>query len=163
MNSEMSGYDIKQRISMSTSNFYDASFGSIYPALKRLQADGLVASVEVIESGKLRKVYRILELGGESFLDWLQEPLIIHPSRQEWLVKVFFFRHLPKEKAVVLLKQFVKLLAEHKTKLAELEPRITEKADSFQLSTLHFGIDWYQFVLNWLQQYIKTLEEQPGQ
>ncbi|WP_236880832.1 PadR family transcriptional regulator [Clostridioides difficile] len=37
MEKELSGYDLKQIMSESTSYFFDASFGSIYPALKRLE------------------------------------------------------------------------------------------------------------------------------
>ncbi len=33
----MSGYDIKRLISISTSLFYNASYGSIYPTLKKME------------------------------------------------------------------------------------------------------------------------------
>jgi PadR family transcriptional regulator AphA len=38
----MSGYEIRQFMERSTSNFWSESFGQIYPALKRMLAEGLV-------------------------------------------------------------------------------------------------------------------------
>lgn len=38
LSKDLTGYDLKQRMAKSTSFFFDASFGSIYPALKRLEA-----------------------------------------------------------------------------------------------------------------------------
>ncbi len=42
MNCDMNGYAIKKKMSLSTVNFVDASFGSIYPALKRLHQHGYI-------------------------------------------------------------------------------------------------------------------------
>ena len=39
-----SGYDLKQYMAESTSYFFDASYGSIYPALKRLEEKKLILS-----------------------------------------------------------------------------------------------------------------------
>lgn len=161
MDKEMSGYDIKQRITLSTSNFYDASFGSIYPALKRLEAKNWINSNEIIEAGRFKKKYRILEEGNRIFLTWLEEPLIIHPSRHEWLVKIFFYRYLPKDTVLLLIRQFNNFIVERKKKIAEIEPLVRGKADFFQMSTLHYGIDYYEFIINWLQRYLEAIE-QPG-
>ena len=39
---DASGYEIKKRLESTFNHFYDASFGSIYPALNQLQKEGLV-------------------------------------------------------------------------------------------------------------------------
>jgi DNA-binding PadR family transcriptional regulator len=168
LGNQMSGYAIKQAITMSTANFYDASFGSIYPALKRLEAKEWIVSTEAVADGKYKKVYKVLEPGKQSFLDWLEEPLVLHPSRNEYLVKLFFYRHLSKEKVQHLVTNFMKLIAERKTQLMKLETVVKPMADFFQLSTLHYGIDAYQFMLAWFEQYLKTVardscqEKEPG-
>jgi len=160
MEKDMSGYDIKQIIGLSTANFYAASFGSIYPALKRLESNGLITVTELVDSGKFRKMYRILETGRQNFIIWLQEPLILHPTRNEWLVKLFFYRHLPVATVLQLLDHFLLLLAMRQKTLSELEPLITGKADFFQFSTFHYGKDYYQFLHNWTEQYIKSVEKE---
>lgn len=38
---DMTGYEIKQKMTISTSNFIDASFGSIYPMLKKMEKGSL--------------------------------------------------------------------------------------------------------------------------
>jgi len=50
------GYDIKQKIEISTRFFWGASYGQIYPELQRLERAGLVEVEQVAE--RRRKVYR---------------------------------------------------------------------------------------------------------
>lgn len=74
---ESTGYEIRK---LSTeghfSHFVDASFGSIYPALSKLEEEGLVTSREEIQSGKPpRKVYSITDAGRYTFLGALSEPV----------------------------------------------------------------------------------------
>jgi DNA-binding PadR family transcriptional regulator len=154
---DLSGYDVKQKLQMSTAHFYDASFGSIYPALRRLEATGLITASERVDAGRYRKLFHLLAAGRLAFLQWLEQPLIIHPSRQEWLVRVFFYRHLPTATVLQLLADFQRLVTQHQDQLTVLEPHIEGKADFFQLSTLHFGTDYYQFLLTWLDNYIKQI------
>ncbi|HGM3220142.1 PadR family transcriptional regulator [Clostridioides difficile] len=52
MEKELSGYDLKQKMSTSTSYFFDASFGSIYLALKRLEEKDYICYREVIDGSK---------------------------------------------------------------------------------------------------------------
>ena len=72
--SDATGYEIKK---MSTEErfafFVDASFGSIYPALSRLQDDGCVTVREEYESGKPpRKIYSITDKGREELVESLR-------------------------------------------------------------------------------------------
>ena len=73
---EATGYEIKKLSTESQyAHFVDASFGSIYPALGKLEADGLVTSREERQAGKPpRKVYAITESGREELLDQLSQP-----------------------------------------------------------------------------------------
>jgi PadR family transcriptional regulator, regulatory protein AphA len=68
---EASGYDLKK-------NWEDgpfgamggASFGSIYPALAKLEQDGLIASREESQPGKPpRRVYSLTDAGSRTFLE----------------------------------------------------------------------------------------------
>ncbi|MEM6462910.1 MAG: PadR family transcriptional regulator [Pseudomonadota bacterium] len=72
--SDATGYEIKK---MSTEErfafFVDASFGSIYPALSRLQEDECVTVREEYESGKPpRKIYSITDKGRLELVESLQ-------------------------------------------------------------------------------------------
>ncbi len=156
----MTGYDIRQKITLSTANFYDASFGSIYPALKRLEANNIIVSQKSIKNGKLKNIYHILDPGRQIFLNWVKEPLRLHKSRNEYLLKIFFYRYLTKEEAVIRITQFIKVLSEEKANLTKLESLVTAKADFFQMSTLRYGLDSYQFSIDWLNRYLITIDQE---
>ncbi|WP_084065357.1 PadR family transcriptional regulator [Paenibacillus stellifer] len=90
MEGEMSGYDLKKTIDSTVGHFYNASYGSLYPALKRLADKGHVSMKETADS-KNRKLYALLPEGREAFMQWLAEP---QNSRRELLIRVFFFDYL---------------------------------------------------------------------
>ena len=46
------GYEIKQLVDVSTRFFWAASYGQIYPELKRLEDDGLLASSDASVNGR---------------------------------------------------------------------------------------------------------------
>jgi DNA-binding PadR family transcriptional regulator len=159
MEREFTGYDIKQKISISTINFYEASFGSIYPALKRLEKDGLIDVREKIEAGRLKKYYRIREAGRERFQAWLEEPMVVHPSRHEHLVKLFFFGLLPRERARELIAEFIRFLQQKRERIAGLKSGVEDRANEFQLATLQYGVDYYRFMQGWFENYLSILPD----
>ena len=73
---DATGYEIrKESTDGRFSYFEDASFGSIYPALARLESEGLVTVREEPQAGKpARKVYSITETGRAELIDYLCEP-----------------------------------------------------------------------------------------
>src|SRR5690554_385945 len=74
---EASGYDIRRLCTEEEfAYFVEASFGSIYPALARLEEEGCVTSRTEQQTGKpARKVYSITETGRRIFAEELAEPL----------------------------------------------------------------------------------------
>lgn len=73
---DATGYEIRKESTEGRFSYFDdASFGSIYPALARLEADGMVTVREEHQAGKpARKVYSITEAGRDEFLASLCEP-----------------------------------------------------------------------------------------
>ncbi len=73
---EATGYDLKKRWTDGPfAHFVDASFGSIYPALARLEEEGLVTCREEAQPGKpARKVYSITPAGQASFVAAMSQP-----------------------------------------------------------------------------------------
>lgn len=163
MEREMSGYDIKQFMSISTSNFIDASFGSIYPSLKKLVEKGLAISSEVIDHGKLKKIYVITETGKAYFLDWLNKPIEFEKGKQTHLAKVFFYKYLPLEKAEALLIDFRERCALLISELEEVETKVKGHVDIFHLSTLNYGQSHYVLVLNWCDGLLEEIRNKSRQ
>jgi len=157
MGREMSGYDIKQYMSISTSNFIDASFGSIYPALKKLEEKGKIISNEIIDNGKYKKIYKITDIGTEFFLDWLNKPIEVEKAKQTHLAKIFFYRFLPVEKVEELLVDFIERYTLLITEIEDVERKVKDYADNFHMSTLYFGKSHYKLVINWCEKLLEDI------
>ncbi len=166
MSKDMSGYDLKLRMASCTSNFFDASFGSIYPALKRLESKNYITLREIVEGGKYKKMYSINEDGRRIFLSWLETPIVFVRTRHDHLVNLFFYDLLPEEKAIAnlidLKNQIETLLNELKGHMSKAEQMPEYKRQYFfQFSTIEYGISYYSFILGWCNDFIKRLEEKP--
>lgn len=60
----MYGYQIVKELQTRSEGYFDLEQGTLYPALHRLEKDGLVNSQwEVVEDGPSRKYYTITEAG----------------------------------------------------------------------------------------------------
>jgi PadR family transcriptional regulator AphA len=85
------GYDIKQKIEISTRFFWGASYGQIYPELKRLAAAGLVEAEHDPRGGLKRTAYRLTPAGERVLHDWLTDQgHQLFEMRDEALLKIFF-------------------------------------------------------------------------
>jgi DNA-binding PadR family transcriptional regulator len=85
------GYDIKQKIEISTRFFWGASYGQIYPELKRLAAVGLVEAEQDPRGGVKRTAYRLTPEGERVLHEWLTDRgHQLFEMRDEGLLKIFF-------------------------------------------------------------------------
>lgn len=156
---DMSGYDIKQQMSHSTANFYDASYGSIYPMLKKMEESGAILVRETVEGGKYKKLYSITDAGRAQFLQWLESPIELHRAGHDHLVRLFFFGFLEKEKARKLVTDFIATLASALEGLYELGKMLEGHADKYQMATLDYGIEHYKFVIRWCGDFLEKLKD----
>jgi DNA-binding PadR family transcriptional regulator len=95
---DISGYDMRKGIQNSIGYFWGESYGQIYPALKRLSADGLIAPSKAKSpskaraKGRDRQTYVITDAGRAALRQWLALPFHNEPPRNEFLLKLFFCR-----------------------------------------------------------------------
>ena len=94
---DATGYEIRKlSVEGEYSYFIDASYGSIYPALQKLESDKLVTSRIEVQDGKpAKKIYAITPAGRTAFLNSLFEPLGDDEFRSEFLLFVRFASELP--------------------------------------------------------------------
>lgn len=85
---EATGYEIKKQSTEGAfSYFVDISFGSIYPALSRLEALGFVTARTELQDGKPdKKIYSITESGRQEFRDTLKQPVLADKFKSEFLL-----------------------------------------------------------------------------
>jgi len=92
----LSGYDIKTVVDRSTRFFWAASYGQLYPELKRLEAEGLVEGEDQPNGGRSRRVYKLTAAGRQALHDWLLGSTVTVELRDESLLRLFFADALPK-------------------------------------------------------------------
>ncbi|WP_319495933.1 PadR family transcriptional regulator [uncultured Cohaesibacter sp.] len=92
--SDRTGYDIRKFSTEGNFSFFiDASYGSIYPALNKLETEGLVTCRHVAEEGKpARKVYSITESGRRALFEELLQPHRPDIYKSEFLLISLFAR-----------------------------------------------------------------------
>jgi len=150
----LTGYDIKREIETGIGNFYTASYGNLYPALKRLTARGCLTMTEEIHGKRVKKYYKITQRGKEEFLEWLSKPLAPNAGSNALLAKIYFFGELP---ADIRKQRLVEYELHHQQALRQLEAmerRFTAPdADGgyFELSTLYLGLQHLQDTIRWFQ------------
>jgi PadR family transcriptional regulator, regulatory protein AphA len=93
----MTGYEVKQLVDGAIRFFWAASYGQIYPELRRLEDDGLVESEADPQGGRKRNRYRLTEVGRSRLHEWLLDPAAGYETRDEGLLKLFFARDLDAE------------------------------------------------------------------
>jgi len=165
-----SGYDLKQLMDVSTSNFWHAKQSQIYTTLKKLEEDGMVAShIEPQESRPNRKVYEITETGRDDLKNWLSQPLMEIESRKEkLLLKLFFSAQLDPEKILTQLRLQKTLHKDNLEKYQTITKGVvqqfaasTDMADDARLweATRRFGELYEEMYIRWVDETIEKLEE----
>ena len=159
---EATGYEIRKMSTEGTySHFVDASFGSIYPALTRLEQDGLVTFREAAEAGKPnRKIYSITDAGRAFFLESLYEKPAKDVYRSEFLMIAMCAEFLPKGVVTKAIETRVEQLEGE----IELLKGINENQNSTSgiRWAASYGMDCMQNSLRHLSKNRKTLETLAG-
>src|ERR1044072_9605861 len=73
-NETLCDYEIKAVVESSTRFFWAASYGQIYPELKRLAEAGLVEGIDASTGDRKRTRYAITADGEAELKDWLRRP-----------------------------------------------------------------------------------------
>lgn len=159
------GYDIKALVDKSTRLFWAASYGQIYPELKRLEADGLIVSSEP-EGGRRRTEYDLTEAGEATLREWLTSgDELTYELRDEGLLKFFFGAAMEPADVVAQLEA---MAARHEAVVAHLRtiepeaaPREGEPA-GFGYLTLRGGIELHEFMAGWCRRMQDVVRDTRG-
>lgn len=163
----MSSYDIKKKIERTTSNFYNASMGSIHPALKKLAAKQAVNMQEKTTNGRLKKIYEINDLGRQMFKDWLAEGIVLKHGKDPTLAKLFFLGFANKLAQIEHLKNHIGELEQQYNHLKAIQdqfsdvvaPQGLEDHLTYQMATLDYGIEGNKFMQKWYADLLKKIED----
>lgn len=154
-----SGYEIKAVVDETTRFFWAASYGQIYPELKRLSEAGLVEGVDASRGERKRNVYAITADGEKELKAWLRKAPATAEMREEGLLKLFFAGVLPPEEAVATLRAMREQRLGLAARLRSMEPKALAKEDPFPLMVLRGGIEFNEWFADWCERMERRLLE----
>ena len=102
----MSGYDLRKHMEESVAHFWPADQAQIYRTLGHLAADGLVSVETIPQEGKPdRREHSITDAGLAELDSWLAAPVEYVPSREVFLVRLFFVGRLGTDRVRAVLEE----------------------------------------------------------
>lgn len=145
-----SGYEIKQLVDVSTRFFWAASYGQIYPELRRLEEAGLIRGEDASANGRQRRSYELTAAGGEALDSWLRSDGVpLFELRDEGLLKIFFSDGVPVEDRLANARA---MRRRHEDVIAGLCGVATdaERKGDGPRTALRYGLAFHEFCVNWL-------------
>jgi len=180
MDRDHHGYEIRTQVRDRLAVTSNISFGSIYPALNRLERQGFVEAVvateprgNVLSTGSLsgeraslralratpglgrrsRKVYRITARGREEFVSLLADPATLDDSRN-FSVRMALAKYLTPSLRVALLERRRTDLVE---RLAEMNAGArNEQLDTYARSVMTHAAKGVELDLEWIDTLLST-------
>ena len=164
MQGSMTGYEIKKRFSLSFSFFSGMSYGSIYPALKKMKQEGLITmKVEIGDGTPNRKVYTITASGEKAFLESLRAPFYLERPKDAFLARLYFFAHLSPEERLSVAKGHLESVKDLQRQLKSVEPQIKGRADKYQYLCYRFGVQFFEDFIRSVTQIVGDLEKEEAE
>ncbi len=151
-----SGYEIKAFVDKSTRFFWAASYGQIYPELRKLSEAGLIDGEAKPAGGRRRTVYALTREGRKRLREWLAVEPDVLEMRDEGLLKLFFADATGGASAAERLAAKRRHHLEIVEQLRALEPLAAAKPERFPLLVCRYGIECNQWMADWCQ---RTAEE----
>ena len=148
--SKRTGYEIKTFVDRTARYFWAASYGQIYPELKRLEDQGLVHGRSEPLGGRARTVYDLTEAGKAVLEHWLaadDEPS--YELRDEGMLKLFFSDSLP-ERRIEIVRAIRRREERDLAHLRSIEPHAS-KGPTGSYLTLQMGIELTESIIKWCE------------
>ena len=160
-NKSLTGYELKKIFSISFAFFSGFSFGSIYPALRKMEKDGLITMrLEIQSNAPNRKIYTITAKGRQRFQEILRSPVQSFDFKSDFLSRLFFFSQLTPPERTEIGQAYLDIIAEKLAQLESTQSEIEERADAFQRLGFEFGIRLLKDLARNVKTTMKSIEEQ---
>ena len=147
----MSGYGVRKVFSTTPMGHFSSSPGSIYPALRRLQQEGLVCRITDRESSK--KVFSLTSAGMATLKAWLKQPIDrdgIIWRHDELLLRFSFMDDLiTKPDILAFLERFREETDAYITDLLSFREDMSDKMSLHGILALESGIQTYKALSSW--------------
>ena len=161
-----SGYEIRKDLGEVMGYFWNESFGQIYPALRRLEAERLVKRSTERNGARARHVYSITPRGRAELKTWLAEPVRPEPVRRELLLKLFFGRNVARKVLLAHVRTQRERALQLGRGVATTESQVLREANGspdlpYWLLTIRFGKEMSRALVSWADATLAELENWP--
>lgn len=151
-----SGYDLRKTFSSTPMRHHSDSPGSIYPALRRLQAKKWISGAHEAGSARKRHLYRVTPSGRKALAAWLSRPVsrdeVIWERDQLLLRFAFLDGNVPRAAALELLLGMQREIESYLRDLRQYaaDSGVHETGTTGALA-FSFGIENYEAMLSWVR------------
>lgn len=162
---DLHGYEIRKRLGEILGPIARLSFGTLYPALNRLEKDGAVRVVDVTKSRtrltteRGRKIYTLTEDGTELFNELLEAGISSSSDDKTFVIRMAFARYLPREARLrFLVRRREQLQAQLEESRQAFEDNV-KSLDSYRRSLMEHGNDMRANEIAWLDSMISQEQQ----
>jgi DNA-binding PadR family transcriptional regulator len=170
--SPMHGYELRKRLNTSLGVFRAFSYGSLYPCLKALVAQGWLAEENgsgpeetraPLAGRRARIVYRLTAEGKERFEELLDQTGPDAWEDEHFGVRFAFFGQTSRDVRMRVLEGRRSRLEERLAKMRASLARTREKLDTYTLELQRHGMESVEREVRWLNELIESEREGRGQ
>jgi len=157
-----SGYGIRRAAARTP--FWGLSDGQLYPQLKKLELEGLIAPVGAGDDARGKQVWRLLDAGRRALRLWLRAPSPPVATRDENMVKLMFAARVDRTAAAALIAERRSHFTSFREHLVSLFPGETwseeERHSVAGVPDLlkDYGVEYCDLNLAWCDRFEAALE-----
>lgn len=157
LDTPMHGYELRKRLTGLLGAFRAFSYGSLYPTLRRMQADGLIvenAGPQGTVKRRARRVYELTPAGRERFAE-----LVVDTGPQNYTddgfgVHLAFFGRTPAEARMRILEGRRRQVEERREGLRDAIGRASGSLDRYTRGLHQLGLESSEREVRWLNELI---------
>jgi DNA-binding PadR family transcriptional regulator len=162
-----SGYEIKQLVDNTARFFWAASYGQIYPELKRLEKDGLISGSDSANGERQRTTYKLTAAGKRAAREWIDRPPQVIELRDEGLLELFFAGSIEPARAPEIARERAASAAASAAQLRAIEEQVEamgqhegpdHSPDAGSMTVLRYGIEMNEWAAEWFERAAERLE-----
>jgi DNA-binding PadR family transcriptional regulator len=154
----MHGYELKKRLSFLLGHLWKISFGSLYPALKKLEAKNAIEKAYTVkEKTRNRYVYRITPQGEETF-----QKLLVDTRKSseitdsdKFSLRLAFFQYMEPEMRLWLLEKRKGYLQERLSELSGQGKARDKEPDSYRQGLYRHRQELLKSDITWIGELIE--------
>ena len=162
LESPMHGYELRKRLTGLLGAFRAFSYGSLYPTLRRMQADGLIAEEvgPIAVKRRARRVYQLTPAGTARFTELVADTGPQNYTDDGFGVHLAFFSRTPAEARMRILEGRRRQVEERREGLREAIGRASGSVDRYTKQLHQLSLESSEREVRWLNELIAA-EQSP--